>query len=77
MPEVWTVTWFCLALADPTCARLEGSTGNIQFEENYLCELMGWWGQEYYRTKLGIPLAYTCTLVGDTYRPTPRPKGLQ
>lgn len=26
-PEVWLVTWFCLALSDPACARLEGAPG--------------------------------------------------
>jgi len=76
MPEVWIATWFCLALSDPTCLRLEGAVGNMTFDHSAMCEAMGRWGAKTFREKLRIPLAYRCTLVGEVYVAVPRPKRL-
>jgi hypothetical protein len=77
MPEVWIATFFCLNMADPTCARLEGAVGNMSFDHSEMCELLGQWGAKYFREKLRIPLAYRCDLVGDVYVAMPRPKRLR
>jgi hypothetical protein len=74
--EVWIVTWFCLAMSDPICARLEGATGNMTFDSSEMCRLMVAWGVPMMR-KLDVPLAGVCWKVGDVYQPLQRPRRLR
>lgn len=74
MNELWRATFFCLALSDPTCARMEGAVGNMSFDHSQMCQLLVTWGTRYYREKLGVPLAGVCwQQVGD-YVPIRRPR---
>jgi hypothetical protein len=75
--EVWLVTWFCLGLSDPICARLEGAPGYTPYASRELCETIARYGANVYRRKYKLPLGYVCTHIVDVYRPVPRPKSMR
>lgn len=76
MGEVWIATWFCLAMHDPVCARLEGATGNMTFSSGEMCATFGDYSAHLFRRKHKIPLAYVCTHIIDVYKAAPRPHHL-
>src|SRR5262245_5743227 len=73
---VWLATWFCLAMHDQTCARLEGSVGSMKWDNKAACEVYCRHAAHVFRMQLHIPLAYVCWEVGEVYKPLLRPKGL-
>lgn len=76
-PEVWLVTWFCLAMSDPICARLEGVPGYTQYSSFEMCDTISRYGANVYRRKYQIKLGFVCTHIVDVWRPVSRPKGMR